>query len=258
VLRTLSKLNLAGVRLHCWPEADWLAEIEKTRLPLQQSASISSPASSRSGTTRSSKEQAKTIRQQRGELLRRLQALPGLTVYPSAANFILFRVPSGRGGAVFEGLKSNGILIKNLAGSAPALADCLRVTVGKPEENGLRGGAGVPALGSGLIGSHRGRALTDPRLHREALALARAIQLDHGVGVLVRDDLHCLACIIDRLLVDRQHDIPGQDPGLVGRPAAQYPESARHWCRQVEDCARSAVGPAPRCRASRARHVHAR
>jgi histidinol-phosphate aminotransferase len=136
VLRTLSKLGLAGVRLGLLAGAGaWLAEIEKTRLPYNISSIDQLTGEFALRHYAVFEEQAKTIRRQRGELLGRLQALPGLTVYPSAANFILFRVPPGRGGAVFEGLKSNGILIKNLAGSAPALADCLRVTVGKPEEN---------------------------------------------------------------------------------------------------------------------------
>jgi histidinol-phosphate aminotransferase len=36
---------------------------------------------------------------------------------------------------IFEGLKQRGVLIKNLNGGHPALMDCLRVTVGTPEEN---------------------------------------------------------------------------------------------------------------------------
>jgi histidinol-phosphate aminotransferase len=136
VLRTLSKLGLAGVRLGLLAGAgEWLAEIEKTRLPYNISTLDQLTGEFALRHYAVFEEQAKTIRRQRGALLDRLQALPGLTVYPSAANFILFRVPGGRGGEVFDGLKSNGILIKNLVGSAPALADCLRVTVGKPEEN---------------------------------------------------------------------------------------------------------------------------
>jgi histidinol-phosphate aminotransferase len=136
VLRTLSKLGLAGVRLGLLAgDADWLAEIEKTRLPYNISTLDQLTGEFALRHYAVFEEQAKIIRQQRGELLGRLQALPGVTVYPSAANFILFRVPPGRGGAIFEGLKSGGILIKYLTGSAPSLTDCLRVTVGKPEEN---------------------------------------------------------------------------------------------------------------------------
>jgi len=37
--------------------------------------------------------------------------------------------------AVFNGLKQRGVLIKNLDGGHPMLKECLRVTVGTPEEN---------------------------------------------------------------------------------------------------------------------------
>mgnify|MGYP002713274192 CR=1 FL=1 len=45
------------------------------------------------------------------------------------------RVPAGRAEGLFAALKLEGILIKNLAGAGGLLADCLRVTVGTPEEN---------------------------------------------------------------------------------------------------------------------------
>jgi histidinol-phosphate aminotransferase len=136
VLRTLSKLGLAGLRLGLLAGSGaWLDEIEKTRLPYNISTldQLSGEFALRHSAV--FEAQAQSIRQQRGELFKRLRTLPGLKVYPSEANFILFRVPQGRGGQVYDGLKSNGILIKNLDGSTPALADCLRVTVGKPEEN---------------------------------------------------------------------------------------------------------------------------
>jgi histidinol-phosphate aminotransferase len=136
VLRTLSKLGLAGLRLGLLAGNDeWLEEIEKTRLPYNISTldQLSGEFALRHYAVFN--DQARAIRDQRGEMFDRLQRLPGLRVYPSEANFILFRVRPGRGRAVFDGLKSNGILIKNLDGSGPALQDCLRVTVGTPEEN---------------------------------------------------------------------------------------------------------------------------
>jgi histidinol-phosphate aminotransferase len=136
VLRTLSKLGLAGVRLGLLAgDPDWLGEIEKTRLPYNISTLDQLTGEFALRHYAVFQEQARLIREQRADLFARLGRLPGVTVYPSAANFILFRVPPGRGTAVFEGLKAGGVLIKNLAGAAPALADCLRVTVGKPEEN---------------------------------------------------------------------------------------------------------------------------
>ena len=136
VLRTLSKTGFAGLRLGllAGPQ-DWLAEIEKTRLPYNISTlnQVTGEFALRHYPVFAG--QAAALRADRDALVTRLQQLPGLSVYPSAANFILFRTPGGRAPTVYAGLKSRGILIKNLDGSAPALADCLRVTVGRPEEN---------------------------------------------------------------------------------------------------------------------------
>ena len=64
-----------------------------------------------------------------------LARLPGVTVFPSQANFLLVRV--GSADRVFDGLKARRILVKNLAGGHPLLANCLRITVGTPDENDL-------------------------------------------------------------------------------------------------------------------------
>ena len=54
-------------------------------------------------------------------------------VYPSAANFLLVRVTDAN--ATFARLKDAGILIKNLHGWHPLLDNCLRLSVGTPDEN---------------------------------------------------------------------------------------------------------------------------
>ena len=53
--------------------------------------------------------------------------------FPSATNFVLVRVPDAP--RAFEGLRQRGILVRNLHGSHPLLAHCLRLTVGTPDEN---------------------------------------------------------------------------------------------------------------------------
>jgi histidinol-phosphate aminotransferase len=65
-------------------------------------------------------------------------------IYPSEANFILVRVSDGP--ALFESLKAQNVLVKNFHGSHPMLANCLRLTVGTPEENA----AMLKALAHGL------------------------------------------------------------------------------------------------------------
>jgi len=79
--------------------------------------------------------QTTQIKQQRQRLLDAMSALPTIKVWPSDANFILFRPLHSNADDVFEGLKQAGILIKNLSHAHPLLAGCLRVTVGTPEEN---------------------------------------------------------------------------------------------------------------------------
>jgi len=37
--------------------------------------------------------------------------------------------------AAFAGMKARGVLVKNVAGLHPLLANCLRLTVGTPDEN---------------------------------------------------------------------------------------------------------------------------
>jgi histidinol-phosphate aminotransferase len=77
--------------------------------------------------------QAADIRAERASLSARLRAIAGVQAFDSRANFVLFRMLQAQ--AVYEHLHRCGILVKNLAGSHPALEDCLRVTVGTPAEN---------------------------------------------------------------------------------------------------------------------------
>ncbi|MEZ5542977.1 MAG: histidinol-phosphate transaminase [Pseudomonadota bacterium] len=136
VLRTVSKLGLAGLRLGLLAgHPEWIAQIDKTRLPYNIGTLNQATGALALAHRDVFDAQAAQIRAARAELAAGLHGFAALTVYPSEANFILFRVPAGRAGAVFTGLQQAGILIKNLDGSAPALRDCLRVTVGRPEEN---------------------------------------------------------------------------------------------------------------------------
>jgi histidinol-phosphate aminotransferase len=56
-------------------------------------------------------------------------------VFPSDANFILFRVLNHSASGLFTFLKEQQVLIKSLANHKTPLTKCLRVTVGKAEEN---------------------------------------------------------------------------------------------------------------------------
>jgi histidinol-phosphate aminotransferase len=137
VLRTLSKMGLAGLRLGylAGPE-DWLTEIDKTRLPYNINCLTQASAAFALHHKAVLDEQAQAIRAERARLFDALAAIPGIRPYPSQANFILIRLPAGRADACFARLKTRGVLVKNLNGAHPLLADCLRATVGTPEENG--------------------------------------------------------------------------------------------------------------------------
>ena len=147
VMRTLSKLGLAGLRLGmlAGPSA-WLEQIDKVRLPYNINVLTQASAAFALRHREVFEQQTRTLREERGQLLQALISLDGVTPYPSAANFILFRVGPGRANAVFESLRAQGVLIKNMKASEGPLADCLRVTVGSPEENDAFMSALVQAL----------------------------------------------------------------------------------------------------------------
>lgn len=136
ILRTVSKLGLAGLRLgFLVGGADWLHELDKIRLPYNINVLTQTSAEFALRHYPVLLDQTRRVRAERERLAAELARLPGVTPFPSQANFILFRVAAGRAGEFFQRLKERGVLIKSMHGSHPALHDCLRVTVGTPEEN---------------------------------------------------------------------------------------------------------------------------
>jgi len=134
VMRTLSKQGLAGLRLGVLAgEPAWLNEFDKLRLPYNINSLTQASATFALEHKDVLDAQAAQLRADRAPLFRELSALPGVKAWPSAANFILFRVPNAS--TVFARLRDQKVLIKNLAAAGGVLADCLRVTVGTPDEN---------------------------------------------------------------------------------------------------------------------------
>ena len=134
LMRTLSKFGLAGVRLGYMigPKA-LVAEIDKVRPPYNISVLNAECALFALEHSEVFAEQAKDLREQRARLLKELAALAGVKPFPSEANMILVRVPDAA--KTFEGLKAQGVLIKNVSKMHPLLANCLRLTVGTAQEN---------------------------------------------------------------------------------------------------------------------------
>ncbi len=136
VMRTLSKQGLAGLRLGVLAgPRPWLAEFNKLRLPYNIGTLTQASAEFALAHLALLDEQAGLIRAERQKMLKSLGRLKGVQVWASQTNFILFRVLNGDADKVFEGSRSRGVLIKNMNPSGGMLRNCLRVTVGTPEEN---------------------------------------------------------------------------------------------------------------------------
>jgi len=133
LMRTLSKFGLAGARLgYMVGPRELIAEIDKVRPPYNVSVLNAECALFALEHAQVFAEQAAQIRGQRSKLIAALRAMPGVTVFPSEANMVLIRVPDAS--RSFNGLKSRGILVKNVSTMHTLLGNCLRLTVGTPEE----------------------------------------------------------------------------------------------------------------------------
>ncbi|MBI1422728.1 MAG: histidinol-phosphate transaminase [Gammaproteobacteria bacterium] len=136
VMRTVSKMGLAGLRLGLLAgHPDWLREFDKVRLPYN--INVLTQASAKFALQHQAVLDAQTqqLTRDRELLSNEMRQLKAVEVFPSQANFILFRTAPGKADAVFQTLKQHKVLIKNLSHAGGLLRDCLRVTVGTPDEN---------------------------------------------------------------------------------------------------------------------------
>ncbi len=149
VMRTVSKMGLAGLRLGLLcGHPDIINEIDKIRLPYNINVLTQMSAEFVLDNIDVLDTQAALIRDERELLLDKMKTMPELEVFPSQANFILFRVLDKNANDVFESIKQSGVLIKNMKADAGLLRNCLRVTVGTPEENLAFVGALLKAVNS--------------------------------------------------------------------------------------------------------------
>ena len=131
VIRTMSKLGLAGIRLgYMAGRPEWIEQFDKLRPPYNVGVLTQATALFMLEKLDVLEAQAARIRADRESLAKSLAALQGVSVFPSQANFILLRVPDAD--RSFAALKQQKVLVKNLH---PGLRQCLRVTVGTPDEN---------------------------------------------------------------------------------------------------------------------------
>jgi histidinol-phosphate aminotransferase len=131
VLRTVSKLGLAGIRLgYLAGRREWIEQFNKVRQVYNVNGLTQAAAQYVLERIEVLEEQAARIRAERETLGRALSGFSGVTVFPSSANFFLVRVPDAW--RVDAALRRQGVLVKNLH---PGLSNCLRITVGTPDEN---------------------------------------------------------------------------------------------------------------------------
>ncbi len=135
ILHTFSKaFSAAGVRLGYYLGAkDVIQEFLKVRQAYSVDA-LSQVVGEEVVTGRALfDEQIGRIVSARPALMEKLASLPGITVHPSDANFILVTVEHAK--ELWQRLyDEHSILVRNVSGDA-LLADCLRITVGSDEEN---------------------------------------------------------------------------------------------------------------------------
>ena len=186
VMRTCSKWGLAGARIGYLASAPaWAAQLDKIRPPYNISVLDAETACFAFQHHADFDQQTRALCTERQTLVQRLQALlgpQGLShVYPTAANFVLVRLAGGQDDAsgpsratrVAAAMRAAGVLIKDASRMHPALAECLRLTVGAPEENEAMLQAlaaaldAVPAASAGQVDGASRTADANGRAHGE-------------------------------------------------------------------------------------------
>jgi histidinol-phosphate aminotransferase len=132
VLRTFSKIvGLAGLRIgYGVAQRDCIALMQRVRQPFNVNAVAQAGALAALADDAHIRRTKALTRQGLKFLYREFEKL-GLEYVPSHANFVLVRV--GKGGAVFQGLQRQGVIVRPMAGYQ--LPEWIRVTVGLPAEN---------------------------------------------------------------------------------------------------------------------------
>ncbi len=136
VLRTFSKaMGMAALRFgYALAHPDIAREISKAKLPYNVNAVTLAAAEVALAQSRRFAERTRLIVEERERFVPRLRTLPGIRVYPSAANFVLLRSEAVPAKTLFRRLiDEHGILIRDVSGSAH-LAECLRISIGTPED----------------------------------------------------------------------------------------------------------------------------
>jgi histidinol-phosphate aminotransferase len=131
VLRTLSKVGLAGLRVGFMiSHPDIIREVNKVRLPFNLNSLSQETAIRGLKEKKLMKSFVRSIISERNRLFHEMGKIKGIKPFPSNANFILFRAKNAD--MLNKRLQEEGVLVRNLSS---VIKGCLRVTVGTPKEN---------------------------------------------------------------------------------------------------------------------------
>ncbi len=134
VIRTLSKIGLASIRLGVLiADKETVKIIDKIRPPFNVTYPTAEIAKIVLTEGRKEiEEKINIVKEERDRIIGELKEIKSIKVYPSDANFYLIKVENAN--EIHKKLIEKGILTRNMS-HLPNMENCLRVSVGKPEEN---------------------------------------------------------------------------------------------------------------------------
>jgi histidinol-phosphate aminotransferase len=135
VVRTFSKaFAMAGARVgYALAAPSIVGDLERVRLPYHLSALAQTAAVVALHHRTEALGLLDAVRRERDRISAELAVMPGVVVYPSDTNFVLF-VPPGDAHALWQGLLDRGVLIRDMTAVVPG---ALRVTAGSEQETDL-------------------------------------------------------------------------------------------------------------------------
>ena len=135
VVRTYSKVwSMAALRLGFAVAPAWaVAELEKVVLPYSLPAPTQLAGVLALHHRDEMAQRVELLVEERGRVATAVEAYDAIDVFPSGANFVLLNL-NGDGHALWEALLARGVLVRDFS-RWPRTENCLRVTIGTPEEN---------------------------------------------------------------------------------------------------------------------------
>lgn len=135
VLQTMSKsFGLAGIRLGiAMADSEIISYMMKVKAPYNVNKLTSQVALKGFSNTDAMKTKVNLIKYEREKVIKRLNAILQVEkVYPSDANFLIFRIPEAL--SLYKKVAARGVVIR-YRGNEPHCENCLRLTIGTPAEN---------------------------------------------------------------------------------------------------------------------------